>query len=119
MLTDADIYLFREGTYVRAYEKLGAHPVSAAEGAQGTHFAVWAPNAGSVSVVGDFNGWNPASHPLQPRWDSSGIWSGFIPAVRPGTLYKYHIVARDGRYAVDKADPYAFCAEQPPRTASV
>ena len=119
MLTDHDIYLFREGTHVRAYEKLGAHPVSAAEGSRGTHFAVWAPNAAAVSVVGDFNGWSPASHRLEPRLDSSGIWSGFIDGVRPGSLYKYHIVSRNGGYTVNKADPYAFFAEKPPRTASV
>ena len=119
MLTDHDIYLFREGTHVRAYEKLGAHPISAAEGAAGTHFAVWAPNAAAVSVVGDFNGWNPASHRLEPRVDSSGIWSGFIEGVRHGSLYKYHIVSRNAGYTVNKADPYAFFAEKPPRTASV
>jgi 1,4-alpha-glucan branching enzyme len=119
VLTDHDIYLFREGTHVRAYEKLGAHPISAAEGLPGTHFSVWAPNAAAVSVVGDFNGWNPASHRLEPRMDSSGIWSGFIEGVRHGSLYKYHIVSRNGGYAVNKADPYAFCAEKPPRTASV
>jgi 1,4-alpha-glucan branching enzyme len=119
MLTDHDIYLFREGTHVRAYEKLGAHPISAAEGTAGTDFAVWAPNAAAVSVVGDFNGWNPASHPLVPRPDSSGIWSGFLSGVGPGSLYKYHIVSRNGGYTVNKADPYAFFAEKPPRTASV
>ena len=119
LLTDHDIYLFREGTHVRAYEKLGAHPISAAEGTQGTHFAVWAPNATSVSVVGDFNGWNPSSHGLEPRLDSSGIWSGFIGGVRHGSLYKYHIVSGNGGYTVNKADPYAFFAEKPPRTASV
>ena len=70
MLTDHDIYLFREGTFVRAYEKLGAHVISAAEGEAGTHFAVWAPNAASVSVVGEFNGWNPSTHRLEGRWDS-------------------------------------------------
>jgi len=69
LLTEQDIYLFREGTFVRAYEKLGAHATP-----QGTHFGVWAPNAASVSVVGEFNGWNPSSHSLQPRDDSSGIW---------------------------------------------
>ncbi len=119
MLTDQDIYLFREGTHVRAYEKLGAHSISAAEGEQGTHFAVWAPNAALVSVVGDFNGWNPETHRLQVRLDSSGIWSGFIAGVKPGALYKYHIVSRSSGYTVDKADPYAFFAEKPPRTASV
>jgi 1,4-alpha-glucan branching enzyme len=114
LLTEQDIYLFREGTFVRAYEKLGAHATP-----QGTHFGVWAPNAASVSVVGDFNGWNPSSHNLQPRGDSSGIWEGLVPGVRPGTLYKYHIASRHAGYTVDKADPYAFYAEVPPRTASV
>jgi 1,4-alpha-glucan branching enzyme len=121
LLTDQDIYLFREGTHVRAYEKLGAHPVAAPRGGgnQGTHFGVWAPNAASVSVVGDFNGWNPTSHFLEPRRDSSGIWEGFIAGVRAGALYKYHIVSRHAGYSVDKADPFAFFAEVPPRTASV
>ena len=119
VLTDHDIYLFREGTHVRAYEKLGAHAISAAEGIPGTHFAVWAPNAASVSVVGDFNGWNPGTHKLDVRLDSSGIWSGFVAGVRPGALYKYHIVSRNAGYTVDKADPFAFFAEKPPRTASV
>src|SRR3569833_2610539 len=114
LLTEQDIYLFREGPFVRAYEKLGAHSTS-----QGTHFAVWAPNAQSVAVVGDFNGWNPTSHKLEPRGDSSGLWEAFLPYVRPGTLYKYHIVSRHACYSVDKADPYAFYAEVPPRTASV
>jgi 1,4-alpha-glucan branching enzyme len=120
LLTDQDIYLFREGTHVRAYEKLGAHPVPSREGiAQGTHFAIWAPNAASVSVVGDFNGWNPSAHRLEPRHDSSGIWEAFIPGVRHGALYKYHIVSRHAGYAVDKSDPFAFLCEVPPRTASV
>src|SRR3984957_8775277 len=121
LLTDQDIYLFREGTHVRAYEKLGAHPVStpSASGEQGTHFGVWAPNAAAVSVVGDFNGWNPSSHFLEPRADSSGIWEGFISGVKPGSVYKYHIVSRHAGYSVDKADPFAFFAEVPPRTASV
>jgi 1,4-alpha-glucan branching enzyme len=120
LLTDQDIYLFREGTHVRAYEKLGAHPVARRpDREQGTHFAVWAPNAASVSVVGDFNGWNPSSHPLTPRSDSSGIWEAFAPAVRAGSLYKYHIVSRHAGYTVDKSDPFAFYCETPPRTASV
>ncbi|MGH8208732.1 MAG: 1,4-alpha-glucan branching enzyme, partial [Steroidobacteraceae bacterium] len=121
LLTDQDIYLFREGTHVRAYENLGAHPVPASEagGEQGTHFAVWAPNAASVSVVGDFNGWNPVSHALEPRSDSSGIWAGFVPGVRPGALYKYHIISRHAGYSVDKSDPFACYCEVPPRTAAV
>src|SRR3569833_3027074 len=114
LLTEQDIYLFREGPFVRAYEKLGAHSTS-----QGTHFAVWAPNAQAVAVVGDINGWNPTTHKLEPRGESSGNWEAFLPGVRPGTLYKYHIVSRHAGYSVDKADPYAFYAEVPPRTASV
>jgi 1,4-alpha-glucan branching enzyme len=120
LLTDQDIYLFREGTHVRAYEKLGAHALShGPDGEQGTHFAVWAPNAATVSVVGDFNGWNPTSHPLTGRGDSSGIWETFVPGVSAGAVYKYHIVSRQAGYTVDKADPFAFYCETPPRTASV
>jgi 1,4-alpha-glucan branching enzyme len=121
LLTEQDIYLFREGTHVRAYEKLGAHATDSARpgSEKGTHFGVWAPNAASVSVVGDFNGWNPTSHLLEVRGDSSGIWEGFIPEVSPGAVYKYHIVSRHAGYSVDKADPFAFYAELPPRTASV
>ena len=121
LLTEQDIYLFREGTHVRAYEKLGAHATGSARAGseKGTHFGVWAPNAASVSVVGDFNGWNPTSHLLEVRGDSSGIWEGFVPEVSPGAVYKYHIVSRHAGYSVDKADPFAFYAELPPRTASV
>ena len=114
MLTDEDIYLFREGNYFRAYEKLGAH---ARDG--GTYFAVWAPNAASVSVVGDFNGWDSGKHTLAARGDSSGIWSGFVPGVGQGALYKYHIVSRERGYRAEKTDPFAFHCETPPRTASV
>ena len=119
-LTEHDIYLFREGTHGRAYEKLGAHPLAADPSrAAGTRFAVWAPNAASVSLVGDFNGWNVQAHRLAPRRDSSGIWETFVPGIGPGTLYKYHIVSRHRNYTVDKSDPYAFHCERPPRTASV
>ena len=120
MLTEQDIYLFREGTHFRAHEKLGAHAVEARSGQNaGTHFAVWAPNAAAVSVVGDFNGWQPDQHPLELRDDSSGIWMAFIKGVRPGALYKYHIVSKHRGYRVDKADPFAFHCETPPRTASI
>jgi 1,4-alpha-glucan branching enzyme len=115
LLTDRDIYHFREGSYVRAYEKLGAHAV-AADPAAGTHFAVWAPNASAVSVIGDFNGWAPGAHALQARADSSGIWEGQLPGVGRGALYKYHV--RSSRGVGEKADPYAFYAEVAPRTAS-
>ncbi len=112
LLTEDDVYLFHEGTHVRAYLKLGAHPV-----AGGTYFAVWAPNAERVSVMGDFNGWDPDRHPLSPR-GSSGLWEGFVPGVGPGVRYKYRIVSRYGP-VLDKADPFAFRAEEPPGTASV
>jgi 1,4-alpha-glucan branching enzyme len=118
LLTEHDIYHFREGTYFRAYERLGAHAVST-DAARATHFAVWAPNASAVSVVGDFNGWQRGRHPLHPRYDSSGIWEGTVEGIGPGALYKYHVVGHDGRTATDKADPYAFRAEVPPHTASV
>jgi 1,4-alpha-glucan branching enzyme len=119
-LTAQDIYHFREGSYFRAYDTLGAHLLPAVDDkAPATHFAVWAPNASAVSVVGDFNGWQRAAHPLNAREDSSGIWEGSVAGVGAGALYKYHVVARDGHTASDKADPYAFRSETPPRTASV
>ncbi|HEV7716830.1 MAG TPA: 1,4-alpha-glucan branching protein GlgB, partial [Steroidobacteraceae bacterium] len=88
-------------------------------GGAGTDFAVWAPNAARVSVVGDFNGWRPDANPLEVRPDSSGIWAGFVLGVKPGALYKYHIESRVNGYTVQKSDPYAFHCERPPRTASV
>jgi 1,4-alpha-glucan branching enzyme len=111
-LTEHDIYLFREGTHAWLHDKLGCQ--LAANGAQ---FSVWAPNARSVSVIGDFNGWEPAAHPMQPRWDSSGIWERFVEGVAAGACYKYRITAQDGD-ALDKADPFAFFAELAPLTAS-
>jgi len=116
-LTDDDIYLFNEGSHFRLYEKLGAHPMTV-DGVEGTHFAVWAPNANSVCVMGEFNGWNKGSHPLRPT-GQSGVWQGFIPGVKTGCVYKYHISSQFHGYRVDKADPFAFHAEVPPRTASV
>ncbi|MBS0365445.1 MAG: 1,4-alpha-glucan branching protein GlgB [Proteobacteria bacterium] len=117
LLTERDIYHFREGTYYRAWTTLGAHPCRGPAG-PATRFAVWAPDAAQVSVIGDFNGWRPAAHPLQPRTDSSGIWQGEITGAGPGTLYKYHVVSRHGGVG-EKADPYALRTETPPRTASV
>jgi len=117
LFTDQDIYLFREGNHFQLYEKLGAHLMTAGQ-QEGTYFAVWAPNAEKISVVGDFNGWNPFSNPLSPRWDSSGVWEGFIPGVGKGTIYKYHIVSRYAGFEVDKGDPFAFYWEIPPNTAS-
>jgi 1,4-alpha-glucan branching enzyme len=117
VLTEHDVYLFREGTLFRAYEKLGAHIIGGDVAA--TRFAVWAPNAKAVSVIGDFNSWNPDSHPLTARGDSSGIWEGLVQGVREGALYKFRIVSSQGRFTTEKADPYAIRSEAPPRTASV
>ena len=117
-LTHTDIYHFREGTFYRAYEKLGAH-AAVVDDRHGTRFAVWAPNAEAVHLIGEFNGWRRDSHPLAPRADHSGIWELFVPDLAPGTLYKFYVRSRYGRYAVEKADPFAFCTEVPPRTASV
>jgi len=115
-LTDYDLYLFGEGTHHRAYEKLGAH-LGEMGGRRGVHFAVWAPNAEQVTVIGDHNGWNPQSHPMHLR-PKAGLWETFIPDTGTGTLYKYHVVSRHNGYWVDKADPYGFSAEIRPRTAS-
>jgi 1,4-alpha-glucan branching enzyme len=113
LLTDHDLYLFSEGTQMRAHEKLGAHLEAA-----GTHFACWAPNADRVDVVGSFNQWAPGAHPLK-QLGGSGVWQGFIPGVKKGDLYKFHIASRIGGYKVDKADPYGILHQCPPRTASV
>jgi 1,4-alpha-glucan branching enzyme len=117
LITDADLYLFNEGSHFRLYEKLGAHPLSAA-GEKGTYFAVWVPNAYRVSIVGDFNDWDGDRHPLQSKGDS-GIWEGFLIGVEQGVQYKYHIHTKYLGYIVDKADPFALCSEMPPATASV
>jgi 1,4-alpha-glucan branching enzyme len=116
ILTEHDLYLFNEGTHYRLFDKLGAHQ-AVIDGVEGTHFAVWAPNARSVSVIGDFNGWNRESHPMQPCRDS-GIWVTLIPEVENTAAYKYHIVSQHAGYRVDKADPFGFHAETPPRTGS-
>ncbi|MFH1996025.1 MAG: 1,4-alpha-glucan branching protein GlgB [Candidatus Omnitrophota bacterium] len=117
LFTEYDIHLFREGAHRKIYEKLGAHLMKA-NGLSGAYFAVWAPNAERVSVVGEFNGWNTEARPLRARWDSSGIWEGFIPNVKQGALYKYHIVSKHNGYRVNKGDPYAFYWEAPPEKAS-
>lgn len=117
LFTDFDISLWKAGKNFRAYDKLGSHVVEV-EGTKGTYFAVWAPSARSVSVIGDFNGWNRADHKLNPRWDSSGIWEGFIPAIGNGTVYKYAIEGPNGE-PLEKGDPFARLWEVPPKTASV
>ncbi len=117
LLTDHDIYLFKEGSHGKLYDKLGAH-LTAVDGVEGTHFAVWAPNAKAVSVIGEFNEWKLNMHPLKAREDGSGVWDGFIPDIGNGAAYKYHIQSRYNNYKVDKGDPFAFCWELPPKTAS-
>jgi 1,4-alpha-glucan branching enzyme len=117
LLTEKDVYLFNEGNHYRLYEHLGAHAMTLGE-TRGTYFAVWAPNAKRVQVIGDFNRWGENPHDLYPH-GVSGIWEGFIPGIGNGDLYKYRIDSRDSDYRVDKADPFAFHQEKPPRTGSV
>lgn len=117
LLTSEEIYLFNEGNYFRLYEKLGAHPATVNE-VDGTWFMVWAPDAERVAVMGSFNDWNNARDWMQPV-ESSGAWELFIPGVRAGALYKYRIYSKFNGYQVDKADPVAFYAEPPPKTASI
>ncbi|MFT7335288.1 MAG: 1,4-alpha-glucan branching enzyme [Porticoccaceae bacterium] len=118
LFTDFDIDLFKAGKHYRLYEKLGAHFVEL-DGVRGVYFAVWAPTARSVSVVGDFNFWIQGEHQLEVRWDSSGIWEGFIPNIEKGATYKYRIHSNDDGVITEKADPFAFYCEKPPHTASV
>lgn len=117
-ITDLDVFLFKEGTHFQLFEKLGSHPMTI-QGIEGTYFALWAPNAKQVSVIGDFNEWNRSTHHLFPRWDSSGIWEGFIPDVRQGAIYKYFILSKTSGVELEKGDPFAFTWETPPKTASV
>ncbi len=117
VLGELDIYLLAEGTHLQNYHRLGAHPTTM-EGVAGTSFAVWAPSARKVSVVGDFNHWDGRVHPMRLR-HGPGVWEIFLPGVGPGALYKYEIRGPHGNLMPLKADPYAFYAEQPPRTASV
>ncbi|RPD43181.1 1,4-alpha-glucan branching protein GlgB [Chitinophaga barathri] len=112
-----DIQLFQEGSHDRLYEKFGSHALTY-EGVTGTYFAVWAPNAAFVSVIGDFNSWNTYSHTLFPRWDKSGIWEGFVPHLKENTLYKYFIRSNSGE-ELRKGDPFANHWEVRPKTASV
>jgi len=117
---EQDLYLFREGTHARLYERLGAH-LETCDGRRGCFFAVWAPNAASVSVIGDFNAWAPEASPLAAD-ETSGLWEGFLPDVKKGARYKYRVASRlpPGKgYEVDKTDPFAFFREEPPESASV
>jgi len=118
LFTDFDIDLFKAGKHYRLYEKMGSH-VMELDGKKGTYFAVWAPSAKSVSVIGDFNHWVEGEHKLNVRWDGSGIWEGFIPEIGQGATYKYKIQSHHNDVKTEKADPYARRCEHPPRTASV
>ena len=117
LFSEFDIHLFKAGKHYHLYSKLGSHQVTV-NGTAGTYFAVWAPNAEKVSVVGNFNGWQRDSSPLDVRHDGSGIWEGFIPAVSQGEYYKYFIKSTNG-YEVEKGDPYAFHWETPPHTGTI
>jgi 1,4-alpha-glucan branching enzyme len=114
--SDHDLHLWSEGTNYRAYRMLGSH-VREVRGVKGVSFAVWAPNASSVAVMGDFNGWDKDRHPLRPM-GPSGVWYGFVPGLDRGAVYKYHVRSRTG-HRVDKADPFALRHEVPPRTGSL
>jgi 1,4-alpha-glucan branching enzyme len=115
LLSPFDLHLFNEGTHSHLFDKLGAHPT---QEPAGTYFAVWAPNADHVSVIGDFNGWDKTVNGLFPR-EQSGIWEGFIPGVRQGAVYKYYVQSRVTHAGADKADPFAAYSEAPPRQASI
>ncbi len=118
LFTDFDIDLFKAGKHFRLYDKLGSHLIEV-NGEKGTYFAVWAPTAKSVSVIGNFNYWLEGDHKLHVRWDSSGIWEGFIPGIDKGSLYKYKIHSHNHDIKTEKADPFARYCEHPPQTASV
>ncbi len=116
--SDFDIDLFKTGKHYHIYEKMGAFPMNF-NAQEGVYFAVWAPSAKAVSVVGNFNAWKGEHHKLFPRWDSSGIWEGFIPGIQSGELYKYKIHSKHQDIITLKADPYGRFCETPPQTASV
>ena len=115
---ETDTYLFREGTHERLYDILGSRPMNR-DGEDGVYFAVWAPMASAVSVVGDFNSYDPDTHPLKMRDDGSGVWEGFVVGAGVGDTYKYHIVSSVDSSVREKSDPYAFYAEKAPKSASV
>jgi 1,4-alpha-glucan branching enzyme len=116
VISDYDLYLFGEGNHTRIYDKLGAH-ILTLDGVDGVHFAVWAPNAERVSVVGDFNDWDGREHPMRAL-DATGVWAVFVPAATDGQRYKYEIHTRQGSLLL-KSDPYGFAFELPPATASI
>ncbi|PQJ80838.1 1,4-alpha-glucan branching protein GlgB [Polaribacter porphyrae] len=118
LFTEFDINLFKAGKHFRLYEKFGSH-ITTVDDEEGTYFAVWAPSAKNVSVIGDFNFWLEGDHQLNVRWDGSGIWEGFIPGVKKGNIYKYKIQSNNNHITTEKADPFARRCEHPPKTASV
>ncbi|QNM85735.1 1,4-alpha-glucan branching protein GlgB [Polaribacter pectinis] len=118
LFTEFDINLFKAGKHYRLYEKFGSHIITV-DKEEGTYFAVWAPSAKAVSVIGDFNFWLEGEHHLNVRWDGSGIWEGFIPNVKKGAIYKYKIRSANNDIVTEKADPFARRCEHPPKTASV
>ncbi len=118
LFTEFDINLFKSGKHFKLYEKLGSHPIEI-NGVSGTYFAVWAPSANAVSVIGDFNHWMVGQHELNVRWDESGIWEGFIPNVTNGALYKYNIGSTNFGIRTEKADPFARYCEHTPKTGSI
>ena len=117
VLTDFDLHLIAEGSHYKQYEKLGAH-VMRINGVRGVHFAVWAPNAKRVSVIGDFNNWDAKAHPMKST-GSSGIWELFVPDIGEGALYKFEIRSKFNKYTAQKADPFAFYFELRPKSASI
>src|SRR5258706_414600 len=118
ILSDFDLYLFGQGRHHNIYEKMGAHPFTV-NGVEGVNFAVWAPNAQTVSVIGDFNGWNRSANPMHLRHNDLGVWECFVPGLDVGAIYKYAILSRFNHYTVDKTDPYGFAFELRPNTASI
>ena len=118
IFSDFDLYLFGQGKHYRIYEKMGAHPRTV-NGVTGVNFAVWAPHALAVSVVGDFNGWNRSANPMHRRHNDLGVWECFVPGLQVGALYKYAIYSSVDNYTVEKTDPYGFAAELRPKTASI
>lgn len=117
LISKDDVYLFNEGNHFHLYDKLGAHPIQH-EGTTGTYFAVWAPNAKEVSVIGTFNDWEKGKQMLAPV-SESGVWEGFVPNIGKGTLYKFHISSGVSDYEVEKTDPFSIFNEAPPKTASI
>jgi 1,4-alpha-glucan branching enzyme len=117
--SDFDIYLFRQGNHFNLYDKFGAHCMTNESGERGVYFAVWAPNAKTVSVVGDFNRWQSEANKLSARPDGSGLWEGFVVGLEKGVLYKFHVESNTGKYKANRGDPFAFYGEVPPQTSPI